>query len=401
MKKSTRTLGIVLSAGSLVAVSLALSAHNASKAAPFPSGIFALPGQTEPKPPIVEPVVISDDKIQIAILLDTSSSMDGLIDQAKSQLWKIVNEFASARRAGKRPRLEIALYEYGKSSLSADSGYIRQIVPFTSDLDKVSEELFALVTNGGDEYCGQVIDTAARELAWSARKEDLKFIFIAGNEPFTQGPVDWHKAIAGAQEKGIRVNAIHCGGDDASWKDAALLAKGEYMAIDHNRAVVHIPAPQDDELAKLGVELNGTYVAYGAHGAEGRARQEAQDRNAETAAPGSMTQRARAKSSSFYRNSSWDFVDATVDGTVDIATVSEEDLPPELKGMSPAQRKAYVDAMLAKRAGLQKRIAELSAERDKFVAEEAKKRGLDGENTFDVAMIKVVHDQAAAAGWNF
>ena len=32
--------------------------------------------------------------IQMAILLDTSGSMDGLIEQAKAQLWKIVNELA-------------------------------------------------------------------------------------------------------------------------------------------------------------------------------------------------------------------------------------------------------------------------------------------------------------------
>ena len=39
-------------------------------------------------------------KIQIALLLDTSNSMDGLIDQAKSQLWKIVNELARSRKYG-------------------------------------------------------------------------------------------------------------------------------------------------------------------------------------------------------------------------------------------------------------------------------------------------------------
>ena len=33
----------------------------------------------------------------LALLLDTSNSMDGLIDQAKSQLWKIVNELAAAK----------------------------------------------------------------------------------------------------------------------------------------------------------------------------------------------------------------------------------------------------------------------------------------------------------------
>ena len=37
-------------------------------------------------------------RVQIALLLDTSSSMNGLIDQARSQLWSVVNEFAAARR---------------------------------------------------------------------------------------------------------------------------------------------------------------------------------------------------------------------------------------------------------------------------------------------------------------
>jgi hypothetical protein len=42
-------------------------------------------------------VPVKDQTIMIALLLDTSNSMDGLIDQAKSQLWKIVNEVAAAK----------------------------------------------------------------------------------------------------------------------------------------------------------------------------------------------------------------------------------------------------------------------------------------------------------------
>ena len=76
--------------------------------------------------------------VQIAILLDTSNSMDGLIEQAKSQLWKICNEFIKAKQNGVAPEVHVALYEYGKSSLPASEGYIRQIQPFTQDLDKLS-----------------------------------------------------------------------------------------------------------------------------------------------------------------------------------------------------------------------------------------------------------------------
>ena len=92
--------------------------------------------------------------VQIAILLDTSGSMEGLIEQAKSQLWRICNEFIKAKQNGVAPEVQVALYEYGKSSLSAASGWVRQIQPLTTDLDKISEELFALRTNGGEEYCG-------------------------------------------------------------------------------------------------------------------------------------------------------------------------------------------------------------------------------------------------------
>ena len=72
-----------------------------------------------------------DQTIMIALLLDTSNSMDGLIDQAKSQLWKIVNEVAAAKSGdGKQPNIKIALYEYGNDGLSSDEGFIRQVSAF-------------------------------------------------------------------------------------------------------------------------------------------------------------------------------------------------------------------------------------------------------------------------------
>ena len=109
----------------------------------------------------------TQSRVQMAILLDTSGSMDGLIDQAKSRLWKIVNELATARKNGLAPRLQVALYEYGQDGIPAAQAYMRRIVPLSDDLDRISEELFKLRTNGGQEYCGQVIQSAVRGLEWS------------------------------------------------------------------------------------------------------------------------------------------------------------------------------------------------------------------------------------------
>ncbi len=50
-----------------------------------------------------DPAPPAKPTVQLAILLDTSNSMDGLIDQAKTQLWNVVNEFVrAARTAGRR-----------------------------------------------------------------------------------------------------------------------------------------------------------------------------------------------------------------------------------------------------------------------------------------------------------
>jgi len=115
--------------------------------------------------------------IKVALLLDTSNSMDGLIDQAKAQLWSIVNELSYAKCNDDRPNLQIALYEYGNDNLSSYEGYIRQVLGFTNDLDDISKELFSLTTNGGSEFCGQVIQSSLNQLDWGKQPRRFKTHF--------------------------------------------------------------------------------------------------------------------------------------------------------------------------------------------------------------------------------
>ncbi len=341
-------------------------------------------------------------KIQVAILLDVSGSMDGLIEQAKSQLWKMVNTLASTKYNGKTPEIEIALYEYGKSSLSSESGYIREIVPMSNDLDKVSEELFALKTNGGDEYCGQVILKAVQDLKWSDSKADLKIINIAGNEPFTQGTVDYKNACKTAIEKGIIVNTIFCGqceeGIRTNWKDGADLADGEYLCINHDEKVVHIPTPFDDEILRLNGDLNKTYIGFGSSGREMKERQEVQDANAAEYGASNMAQRAASKSSAAYDNSSWDIVDAYKKDKKAVTNAKKEELPEELKGKSEAEIEKFVEAKKAEREAIQKQIQDLNKQAEAFREVERAKAG--ETNTLDGAMKKAMLKQAESKGYN-
>ncbi len=349
------------------------------------------------------PAGVASPRIQLAILLDTSGSMDGLIDQARSRLWKIVNELAAARKNGRSARLQVALYEYGQNSIPAAAGYLRCIVPLSEDLDRISEELFRLKTNGGDEYCGRVIQEAVRGLEWSRGNNDLKMIVIAGNEPFTQGSNDYRDSCREAISRGIVVNTIFCGsyqeGLQTAWKAGADLADGQYVAIDADHTPPPVSAPQDDEIARLSLEMNRTYIAFGHNGANGLARQNEQDKNAAAVSGEVMAQRAAAKAAPQYSNSAWDLVDAKKAGSVKLEELPEAELPREMKGMSLKERNEYVAGMLEKRETLQKRITALHAQRENFVREKMKSGSAAA--TLDEAIIRALRKQAAEKNFSF
>ena len=386
-----QTLAIALGAAICLAPSLALAAQEAG----------ASPEVARPKEKTAQP---SGPKIQMAILLDTSGSMSGLIDQARTQLWNIVNEFATTTQDGRRPTFELALFEYGKSSVSAEDGHIRLILPFSDNLDKVSEELFKLTTNGGSEHCGQAIDRATKQLQWSESSSDLKCIFIAGNEPFTQGPIDYRVACKNAITKGITISTIHCGdrvtGINGKWGDGALLADGSFASIDHN-AKVAIAAPQDKELIKLSAEVNKTYIAFGSKAwrTENSMRQTVQDSNAVKSNSAAGASRAIAKCNSLYCNDSWDLVDALKNGKVKLVDVKPEELPEDMRKMSHKERETHIAALQKKRTQLQKQVNDLGKEREKYIANEMKKLAEKGTKVLDSAIIDAARTQYSKKGF--
>jgi hypothetical protein len=352
---------------------------------------------------IPENKTFKHNSIQLALLLDTSNSMDGLIDQAKSQLWKIVNELATTKKDRQPVDLFVALYEYGKDAIPAQEGYLRNIVPFTQDLDKISDELFKLKTNGGEEYCGRVILDAVKNLQWKKSSDELKVIFIAGNEPFTQGDIDYKEACKKAVKNGIVVNTIFCGnyndGVQTMWKDGADISDGKYMNIDQNAELVHIDAPQDAEIIKLGQELNKTYIAFGIAGREKKDLQAEQDANSMNLSPEVMVQRSVTKSGGQYKNAGWDLVDAKKEGKVKIEELKDEELPVEMQKMTLQERKAYLDKMGKERENIQKNINKLNEERSKFVTQKMLEN--KNENTLDAVMIKTIREQAKNKNYSF
>lgn len=337
--------------------------------------------------------------IMLALLLDTSNSMDGLIDQAKSQLWKIVNEVAVAKgEDGHQPNIKIALYEYGNDGLSPEEGYIRQVSGLTEDLDVISEKLFSLRTNGGNEFCGQVINTSLNQLTWSGSSADLKMIFIAGNEEFNQGNVSYELACNVAKEKGVVVNTIYCGdfksGITLGWKRGADLTGGTFMSIEQNNQTVYVSTPYDDEIAALNDRLNATYVYYGAMGKFKKEQQILQDKNAASYGLANMVERSFCKSSHAYKNSSWDLVDAAKDNEKIISETRPADLPEIMQSMSIEQRKTYIKRQSEERTKIQAEIQSLNEKRLEYIFVNTLQGSQD--LMLDASMMKAIREQGSA-----
>ena len=361
------------------------------------------PAKQQENKKVPTPFIRKGPTVQIGILLDTSGSMSGLIDQAKDQLWKIVNEVAKANKHDKSVVIQVGLFEYGKSSLPRYEGYLQMLTPLTSDLDRVSEELFRLRTNGGEEYAGKVILEAVNRFVWSDNDEDLKLLIIAGNESFAQGDVPYREAIRKARRNGIIVNTIYCGdrrsGINLHWKEGAELGGGRYFNIDHNRRRVYIATPYDDEIILLGKQLNDTYIIYGAR--ELRRAKKAnvlkQDANSMGFSKASYVERNIVKSKKQYAPAKYDMVTAYSENKEIINKISSDKLPDELKGKKREEIKAIVEKKKAQREKLQKQIRELEAKRAKYIADKSKKEGAD----LGSAIIKSIRQQAVENGFVF
>jgi hypothetical protein len=163
---------------------------------------------------------------------------------------------------------------------------------------------------------------------------------------------------------------------------------------------VQIEAPQDKILLELNMKLNATYVPYGDAGREGAIRQKVQDENAERLGQQSAASRVAAKGTVLYRNETWDLVDAVAKGERKVTDVKEADLPAPMQAMNESQREEYVQRMQNDRADLQKKIAEVGAEREKFVrARRVEASG--GKTALDDAMLAAIREQAKSQGFEF
>lgn len=366
--------------------------------------MFSLPASKDNNAqvsPSHEQIKNNNPRIQAAILLDVSNSMDGLIEQAKAQLWTMVNVMGKSKCNGVTPRIEIALYEYGRDNNDQLKGYVKQISPFTADLDKLSQDLFALTTNGGQEYCGQVIHTSLNELSWDTASSNYKVIFISGNEDFLQGNISYTIACNEAKKKGVIVNTIYCGdrlqGIREHWNLLGECGNGSFTNINSDAKPEDIPTPYDSTLITLNNKLNGTYIYYGETGRQKQAMQTTADANNAGINTYVGVNRIAAKSQkATYYNAGWDLIDAKDEDKKILDKVDFKTLPDSLRNKNKAELEAIINQKGNERGLIQKEIQEINKKREAYINDEKQRQAKNNNNTqtLETEVEKIIREQA-------
>lgn len=351
---------------------------------------------TEPEPERAQ--------IEVVFVLDTTGSMGGLIQAAKEKIWAIANTLASTKPA---PDIKMGLVGY------RDRGdqYVTKLTDLTDDLDAVYEQLMQFKAEGGGdtpESVNQALNEAVAKINWSKDGKSYRVIFLVGDCPPHMDYADdvkYMESCKAAATAGITINTIQCGNHGATqpiWTDIADSAEGRYFRVEQSGGAILAATPFDAELAELSKELEGTRVYYG----DAEVMAEARDRK-EVAAKISDEAPAAAKASRAVFSVSGagervagkhDLLVAIYDGAVKLEDVKEEELPEEIRKMSPEERSKYLKEQQAKREKAQARIKELADKRQAHIQEQIRKSNLQGKQSLDFAIFECIQKQAAEKG---
>jgi hypothetical protein len=339
-------------------------------------------------------------KIQIALLLDISGSMDQLLLKAKSQFWRIATYLNNGTKHGKNAIVEFSVITYG-GAVGVEDNYTTILSNLTTELDSISDKLFEIQIGGSEEHCWTAIDIALEHLHWSRKKGDLRIILIAGNESFEQGSSD-SKTVAGkARNKDVIINTVYCtpGQDnsniEAEWKAAATLTNGSYFTLTLRDSLNMKETSMDKKLETFNNKLNDTYVPFGDKGETGMKRMITHDRNSKLSGIPFFRERVAFKAQPSFVNPDWDLVDAIqLDSTI-LTKIKKESLAEGLRSMEKEEivkllsdkwytRQSYKEAIRLRHEMIKKHFGES-----------------DSKNTLDLAVKEIVDKEGKKKGFVF
>lgn len=351
----------------------------------------ARPAAPEPRPgPLTaQPAPDGSHAIDVVFAVDTTGSMEHLIDGAKRTVWSIATHI---RQTDPNASLRIGLVAYR----DVGEDYVTKPFQLTTDLDAVYAELSTYGAAGGGDRPEDVAAGLRDALAMRWRAGAKKLVFVVGDAPpIDRGDAPPYDTLAReAAATGVVVNAIRCGIDEdaaLAFQRLASLAGGEYSTIAQDGGVQQVATPYDERLGELSASIDRTAVIAGDEGVR-------EVHAAKMAAAAAAPAPAKADRATYYAKKAkgradvradGDLVGAYATGTLDLGKVAPGALPADLRDKSAPELKAELERRAEERKAAQQEIEELTRKRDEFLSTRAKEAG----GGFDTAVKATVEKQ--------
>ncbi len=387
-------------------IALALFAFTTATVALLPA-YQSVGGITPADPPFVDPVANDKSRIDVVFVLDTTSSMGGLIQAAKEKIWSIATTLASAQSA---PEIRMGLVAFRDRG----DAYVTRVVDLSSDLDSVYATLMDFQASGGGdgpESVNQALHDAVHKVSWSQQAGTYKVVFLVGDAPphmDYQDDVKYPDTLRVAKEQGIVVNAIQSGQVNHTtpvWQQIAELGAGQYFQVEQTGNAVAITTPFDEKIAMLSEKMDATRLYYGTVEEKEKQRRKlaATDKLHAAASVESRARRATfnaSKSGSANFLGEGELVDEVTSGRVDLASIDKDRLPAPMQAMAPAEQAKVISEKAERRNELKHKISKLTQERADYLEKKVQEAG-GARDSLDDKIYSAIREQAGKLGMSY
>ncbi len=383
----TKLVALILFVTTAIGISLAPSIQQAQ----------AITGGNTTTPP-------QTHQIEVVFILDTTSSMSGLIQAAKEKIWSIATTMASARQA---PDIRMGLVAF------RDRGdtYVTRVIDLSQDLDSMYASLMDFKAQGGGdgpESVNQALYDAINRISWSEDDSVYKVAFLIGDAPphmDYNNDVKFPVTLEMAKRKGIIVNTIQSGQNHSTapvWKHIAQLGYGEYFQVENSGNAIAVVTPYDKKLSELAASLEDTRLYFGnkEEKAKQTKRNEAtrklHDELSEAALARRATFNATASGESNFLGEG-ELVDAISSGRLELDDIDKDDMPASLQALAPAEQMEVITNQARQRDLIKHDIQKLSEFRNAYIVEQIGTRD-DAKESLDEKIYSAVKKQAKTKG---
>lgn len=383
----TKLVALILFVTTAIGISLAPSIQQAQ----------AITGGNTTTPP-------QTHQIEVVFILDTTSSMSGLIQAAKEKIWSIATTMASAQQA---PDIRMGLVAF------RDRGdtYVTRVIDLSQDLDSMYASLMDFKAQGGGdgpESVNQALYDAINRISWSEDDSVYKVAFLIGDAPphmDYNNDVKFPVTLEMAKRKGIIVNTIQSGQNHSTapvWKHIAQLGYGEYFQVENSGNAIAVVTPYDKKLSELAASLEDTRLYFGnkEEKANQKKRNEAtiklHDELSEAALARRATFNATASGESNFLGKG-ELVDAISSGRIELDDIDKDDMPASLQALAPAAQMEVITNQARQRELIKHDIQKLSESRNAYILEQIGTRD-DAKESLDEKIYSAVKKQAKTKG---